>query len=71
MPVCLAVSACYSLEIVYATAAGCVLTYLYNEKGVAAGHWLARDTLIAVGYGVWGAGACLIAGDFPYISCIK
>lgn len=60
--VCSLWSASYSKEVLYASIANCVLTYIYNEMGIAAGHWSGRNIVNALGYASFEWGACLIAG---------
>ncbi|KAI5120552.1 hypothetical protein M0805_000280 [Coniferiporia weirii] len=62
VPMCWALSACYSVEVVYASIALCILTYAYDEMGFAAGHWLGRNVVNALGFLSFEVGACLIAG---------
>ncbi|KAI5120554.1 hypothetical protein M0805_000282 [Coniferiporia weirii] len=63
VPMCWALSACYSVETVCASVALCILTYAYNEMGLAAGHWLGRNLTNALGVLSFEVGACLIAGE--------
>ncbi|EJD05643.1 uncharacterized protein FOMMEDRAFT_79213 [Fomitiporia mediterranea MF3/22] len=60
--VCFAWSATYSKEVLYASIANCVLTYVYDEMGYAAGHWVGRNIVNALGFASFEVGACLIAG---------
>ena len=62
VPLCLLLSACYSIETVYASIALCILTWVYDEAGFAAGHWLGRNVVNAMGFASFEVGACLIAG---------
>lgn len=62
VPGCWALSACYSKETVYASMALCLLTYIYDEMGASAGHWMTRNIVNALGFVAFEAGACLIAG---------
>ena len=64
VPACFALSACYSVECVYASIAFCLLTYAYNEMGGAGGHWVIRNLLNALGVVAFEVGSCLIAGGF-------
>ena len=42
-----------------------VLAWIYNEAGFAAGHWVGRNAVNAMGLTAFEVGACLIAGaDF-------
>lgn len=68
VPACWALSACYSLETVYASMALCLLTYIYDEMGFAAGHWLGRNFVNALGFMSFEVGACLIAGKYQSFS---
>ncbi|KAH8120717.1 UbiA prenyltransferase family-domain-containing protein [Phellopilus nigrolimitatus] len=63
VPLCWALSACYSAETVQASVALCILTYVYDEMGAAAGHWLGRNVVNAFGFMSFEVGACLIAGS--------
>ncbi|KAL5514483.1 hypothetical protein ACEPAG_2571 [Sanghuangporus baumii] len=60
--VCFAWSAGYSKQVLYASIVNCVLTYVYDEMGYAAGHWLGRNIVNALGFVSFEVGACLIAG---------
>ena len=60
---CLLWSASYSKEVLYASISNCILTYIYHEMGGAAGHWIGRNTLNALGYASFEWGTCLIAGE--------
>ncbi|EJD04462.1 uncharacterized protein FOMMEDRAFT_82531 [Fomitiporia mediterranea MF3/22] len=62
VPACWTLSACYSLETVYASIALCLLTFIYDEMGFAAGHWLGRNFVNALGFMSFEVGACLVAG---------
>ncbi|KAI5120553.1 hypothetical protein M0805_000281 [Coniferiporia weirii] len=62
VPMCWALSACYSIETVYASVALCILTYAYNEMGLAAGHWFGRNVVNALGFLSFEVGACLVSG---------
>ena len=61
--VCFLWSASYSKEVLYASIANCVLTYVYDEMGYAAGHWAGRNIVNAMGFASFEYGACLIAGE--------
>lgn len=63
VPACWALSACYSKETVYASMALCLLTYVYDEMGASAGHWITRNVVNALGFMSFETGACLIAGE--------
>lgn len=45
-----------------------LLAWVYNEAGVAAGHWIGRNVVNAMGLSTFEVGACLIAGTGPNIS---
>ncbi|THH08949.1 hypothetical protein EW145_g2356 [Phellinidium pouzarii] len=62
VPACCALSSCYSKETVYASIALCIFTYVYDEMEYAAGHWLGRNVVNAMGFMSFEVGACLIAG---------
>lgn len=59
----LAWSARYSKEVFMSCLAGAVFTLLYNEAGLAAGHWVGRNVVIGFGQSSFEVGACLIAGE--------
>ena len=61
--VCLAWSYSYSKEVALACLAGCILTWVYNEAGFAAGHWAGRNVVNGLGLGSFETGASLIAGS--------
>lgn len=60
---CLAWSASYSKEVLYASIANCILTVVYDEMGYAAGHWAGRNIVNAMGFASFEVGACLIASE--------
>lgn len=64
VPACLALSACYSAEAVYASIGSALLSGMYNELG---GHrnWVTRTALLATNLACFELGACLIAGQKP------
>lgn len=62
VPCCWLLSACYSIETVYASMTLCFLTWIYDEAGFAAGHWLGRNVVNAMGFASFEVGATLIAG---------
>lgn len=66
VPVCLLLSACYSLETLYASIAIATLTVIYDEMGGHV-HWVNRSTILPVGYAFFEVGACLIAGSYIFI----
>ncbi|KAA1472502.1 hypothetical protein DENSPDRAFT_850967 [Dentipellis sp. KUC8613] len=61
--VCWAWSASYSLPLLYASIANCLIVVLYDEMGGAAGHWLYRNILNSIGHASIEVGACLLAGN--------
>lgn len=71
VPMCWAPSACYSVETVYASIALCILTYVYDEMGFAAGHWLGRNVVNALGSLSFEVGAYLIAGMIFHIDILE
>lgn len=62
VPVCLYLSALYSMQVVYASAALAVLTILYNELAAHRRHWFIRNAMNAFGLASYEVGATLIAG---------
>lgn len=66
VPACWALSACYSIETVYASIALVALTIFYDEIGAHSGHWLLRNVVNAAGFASFEVGASLIAGA-PYV----
>ena len=62
VPLCLLLSTFYSIEVVYASISICFLTWIYDEAGFAAGHWVGRNAVNAMGLSSFEVGACLIAG---------
>ncbi|KAI5116971.1 hypothetical protein M0805_002172 [Coniferiporia weirii] len=60
--VCFVWSASYSKALLYASISNCVLVVIYDEMGFAAGHWLNRNILNALGHASFEVGACLLAG---------
>lgn len=67
---CLAWSASYHPEVLYASVSFCTLTYIYNEMGYAAGHWVGRNLLNAFVYVNFEMGACLILSKCKFIEGI-
>ncbi|KAH8110330.1 UbiA prenyltransferase family-domain-containing protein [Phellopilus nigrolimitatus] len=63
LPLCVALSACYSIETVYASIALSVFTYVYDDLGFSGGHWFGRNAVNALGVGSFEVGACLVAGS--------
>ncbi|KAF7331083.1 Digeranylgeranylglyceryl phosphate synthase [Mycena venus] len=66
VPLCGALSACYSVETVYASAALILLTILYNELAAHSGHWVVRNIVNAAGFASFEVGATLVAGSNPH-----
>ena len=62
VPVCWAVSACYSIQLASASIALTGLTVVYDEFGLHAQHWLVRNGMIAIGFALFEACACLVLG---------
>lgn len=63
-------SACYSVETVYASLGIAVLTIVYDELGGHV-HWVNRSTLLPVGYAFFEVGACLVASKQPTYLVIR
>lgn len=57
----LALSASYSIQTLHASITLSTLTFIYNELGLAAGHWLIRNTVNSLGFVTFEVGACLVA----------
>jgi len=66
VPACWTLSACYSLETVYASMALTALTAIYDECGAHAGHWAIRNLVNALGFVAFEVGASLVAGNDRY-----
>ena len=64
VPMCFALSLCYSVETLYVSIIFAVLTIFYNEMGAHSRHWLVRNTVNALGYGAFSAGTALVASMF-------
>jgi len=62
VPICVAYSAFYSLPVAFTSLGIAFLSFVYNELGIHAGHWIGRNTCVAVGYGLYELGATYIAG---------
>ncbi|THH08109.1 hypothetical protein EW145_g2932 [Phellinidium pouzarii] len=60
--VCFAWSASYSMPLLYASIANCIIVVIYDEMGYAAGHWFIRNVLNAAGHASFEMGACFLAG---------
>ncbi|KAI0311132.1 UbiA prenyltransferase family [Amylostereum chailletii] len=65
-PLCFALSACYSPEIMYTSIAMFLLIVLYNELDAHAGHWLVRNAMNALGLATFEVGATLVGGPNPH-----
>lgn len=68
VPACWVLSACYSLEVMYASIALVALTVIYDEFGAHSGHWAIRNFVNALGFVSFEVGASLIAGERLIIS---
>lgn len=64
VPACWALSACYSLEVLYASMAFVALTVIFNELGTHNGHWVVRSFMNAAGFVALEVGATLLAGEW-------
>ena len=60
--VCFLWSASYSKELLYASMFNCFLVFVYDEMGLANGHWLGRQVVNAFGHVSFELGATLLAG---------
>jgi 4-hydroxybenzoate polyprenyltransferase len=65
IPVCLLLSAAYGPRTMLASLAGSLYMLAYNDGGGARAHWLVRNALIAIAYGVAEAGATLVICTSP------
>ncbi|EIW54169.1 uncharacterized protein TRAVEDRAFT_132197 [Trametes versicolor FP-101664 SS1] len=65
VPVCLRLSALYSAQTVYASAALVFLTLLYNELTTHRRHYAIRNVVNALGFASFEVGATLVAGSDP------
>jgi len=63
VPICVAYSAFYSIPVALTSLAIAVLSFCYNEVGVHKGHWVGRNSIVAVGFGLYELGASLVAGQ--------
>ncbi|KAI0311561.1 UbiA prenyltransferase family [Amylostereum chailletii] len=63
VPVCFALSACYSIETIYASAAIFVFTVIYNEFNASASHWIVRHLAVALDFASFEVGATLVGGS--------
>ncbi|KAF9552396.1 hypothetical protein CPC08DRAFT_646965 [Agrocybe pediades] len=69
VPVCFILSLAYSVEVLCVSIALVFLTFLYDELGAHAGHWIVRNAVNAAGFAAFESGATLIAGkDAHYLS---
>jgi 4-hydroxybenzoate polyprenyltransferase len=68
VPICIAFSALYSFPVMLASIAVAVTTLIYNELGAHSAHWIIRNVAIAIAYGMFEAGASLVASKFPQVS---
>jgi len=62
IPICVAYSALYSTPLVLTSLGIALLTIVYNELGVHAGHWMGRNLSIALDYGLFELGATYVGG---------
>ncbi|KAI0316409.1 UbiA prenyltransferase family [Amylostereum chailletii] len=65
VPACWALSACYSLQTVYASIVLVALTVIYDELHAHAGNWLVRNTVNALGFASFEVGATFVAVSGP------
>ncbi|EIW54174.1 uncharacterized protein TRAVEDRAFT_132392 [Trametes versicolor FP-101664 SS1] len=65
VPVCLRLSALYSAQTLYASAAFALLTLIYNEFAAHRRHWIIRNVMNALGLAAFEVGATLIASADP------
>jgi len=63
VPACWTLSACYSIETMYASMALVALTVIYDEFGAHSGHWAIRNLVNALGFVAFEIGASLVAGN--------
>jgi UbiA prenyltransferase family len=61
IPLCLLLSAAYGRWTTLASLSSSLFMLAYNEGGGADSHWLIRNALNAVGYGIAEVGATLVA----------
>ena len=66
VPICLALSTCYSMPTMWTSVLLCLLTHTYNDLYFH-GHWLTRNISIAFGLSSFELGATLVAGLCPSI----
>lgn len=66
VPVCLRLSAPYSAQTLYASAAFALLALFYNEFAAHRRHWVVRNIMNALGLPSCELGATLIAGPFAH-----
>lgn len=65
VPICFALSAAYSSLVLGASASMAVLTIIYNELRLSAGHFIIRNLLVAFDLAAFELGSTLIAGMSP------
>jgi len=63
VPACWTLSACYSLETMYASMGLVALTVIYDELGAHSCHWAVRNLVNALGFVSFEVGASLVAGN--------
>ncbi|EJD04463.1 uncharacterized protein FOMMEDRAFT_28155 [Fomitiporia mediterranea MF3/22] len=61
VPACLALSAYYSVEVLYQCIPICILFFAYNDLDLN-NHWFLRNAILAAEQWFFGIGVCLIAG---------
>ncbi|KII83628.1 hypothetical protein PLICRDRAFT_32827 [Plicaturopsis crispa FD-325 SS-3] len=61
VPICFALSLCYSAQVFYASVALVFFTILYDECHCHAGHWAVRNFVNACGFASFEYGSTLIA----------
>ncbi|KAI0310846.1 UbiA prenyltransferase family [Amylostereum chailletii] len=62
IPLCFALSGCYSIEAVYASIALVALTIVCDEMHAHAAHWIIRNSVNALGFASFEVGATLVGG---------
>jgi hypothetical protein len=60
IPICLGLSAVYGPRTMLASLCGSLYLLVYDDGGGARAHWLVRNTLNAIGYGIAEAGTTLV-----------
>lgn len=66
IPICLALSACYSFQVFGLSLVLTLFIIFYNELK-AHEHWISKNFITAVGYACFEIGSTLIAGSLPNI----